>query len=180
MDEGKKKILRSGIFIVLLSIIFFSGLKEKENVNAEEQKTKEEKLDINLKQAEEHFTGIKKTTKNIEEMKKIPELKITKKDPFTPIKRKIDIKNPDKIIKDEEENGSSTERNIEKEIKFVVSGIIYDEQKPIVIIDDNVKSEGEYIDDYQIYKISPDSVLLKDGNNFYQIKINFEEKTKNS
>ena len=172
MNEEKKRILKIGILVILLFVIFFSTLtlKGKENASAEGQKNKEKRLSVVLQEAEEHFAEVKKRTQDIDNMKKTPELNLVRKDPFNPIKRKIDVEKVEKIIREEEK----------KEITFLISGIVYDEQKPMVIIGDNVKCEGEYIEEYQIYKIFPDSILLKNGNDFYELKMNFEEMTKNT
>lgn len=54
---------------------------------------------------------------------------------------------------------------------FNISGIIYG-VSPLVIIGNDVKAEGEFINDYHIYKIYADRVLIKYGDAIFPFEIN--------
>ncbi len=52
---------------------------------------------------------------------------------------------------------------------FKISGIVYDKEKPMVIIDNEVKVENEIKSGYMIYKILADRVILKKENREFVI-----------
>ncbi|MFN4227962.1 MAG: hypothetical protein ACK4F0_07495 [Candidatus Ratteibacteria bacterium] len=168
--EKKKAVLV--ILTLILVILWGWQLKPKKTKISEkmnEQNIIEEKEiigGIDLRQIENNFSEIRK---------KIDEFKLSK-----PEKIKI-LKNPLKsyIIK-KEENGKII-KEPEKPIKveqpdFTISGIVYDEKKPYVILNDEIKQEGSKIGDFEILKIYPEKIILKDKNeNFFTINFEFEK-----
>ncbi|MCM8828994.1 MAG: SPOR domain-containing protein, partial [Candidatus Omnitrophica bacterium] len=62
---------------------------------------------------------------------------------------------------------------------FKISGILYDKEKPMVIIDDEVKSENEIKSGYIIYRIFADRVILKRENKEFVLYVNSSISAKN-
>ncbi|MCM8788668.1 MAG: SPOR domain-containing protein, partial [Candidatus Omnitrophica bacterium] len=62
---------------------------------------------------------------------------------------------------------------------FKVSGILYDKEKPMVIIDDEVKSENEIKSGYTIYRILADRVILRRENKEFVLYISPSISAKN-
>lgn len=54
---------------------------------------------------------------------------------------------------------------------FVVSGIVYDKEKPLAIIDEEVKTQDEVKAGYLIYRILPDRVLLKKKGQTFVLRV---------
>ncbi len=55
--------------------------------------------------------------------------------------------------------------------EFDVSGIIFDSKAPTAIIGNEVKGEGEFIGEYQVYKIMEDKVLIKYKDEVFPVDI---------
>lgn len=54
---------------------------------------------------------------------------------------------------------------------LTLSGILWDPQKPIAILNEQMVSVGDEVDDYQVLDIRPDRVLLTDGTETIQLLI---------
>ena len=54
---------------------------------------------------------------------------------------------------------------------LTLSGILWDPQKPIAILNDQMVSVGDELDDYQVLEIRPDRVLLSDGTETIQLLV---------
>jgi len=167
----QKNVLRLIILIFVLIIAWSFALRPKKvtfksyNKN---QSTGENSGEIDLRKIEENFET---TKKKLDEITKIEKPKINKifvlKDPLRPwLPEK---KKEEKIIKEE--------KKIEpKKPDFYISGIVYDEKKPYVIINDEVKSEGEKIENFTIQKIYSDRIVVKDEfENYFVVKFDYEK-----
>jgi len=166
MDKKNKKTL---ILLVVLLLIFVFTLtralkpvkpktitinpqnKEGEKNAVVQQSEKDELFSF-----EEIDTTIKKIqtlVKNIEESEKQVVKIETNKDPFQkPITKKYDV---EKV-----QVSSILIPEVPVAPDFKVSGIIYDKNRPMAIIDDEIKSEKEIKSGYTIEKILPDRVIL--------------------
>ncbi|MGC8976552.1 MAG: hypothetical protein ACP5OB_02900 [Candidatus Ratteibacteria bacterium] len=165
----KKKLVRLGFLILVLIIAWIFALKPKKIVvkNIEKKETYNESFgDIDLRKIEEDFES---TKKKLNEIEGIENLKIKKvyvlKDPlkvYLPEKKK-----EEKIIEEKKEP---------KKPDFYISGIVYDEKIPYVIINDEVKKEGEKIGDFIIQKIYNDRIIVKDNDkNIFVLNFNYEK-----
>ncbi len=165
----KKKLVRLGFLILVLIIAWIFALKPKKIVvkNIEKKETYNESFgDIDLRKIEENFESAKK---KLNEIEGIENLKIKKvyvlKDPlkvYLPEKKK-----EEKIIEEKKEP---------KKPDFYISGIVYDEKIPYVIINDEVKKEGEKIGDFIIQKIYNDRIIVKDNDkNIFVLNFNYEK-----
>ena len=54
---------------------------------------------------------------------------------------------------------------------LTLSGILWDPQKPIAILNEQMVSVGDEVEDYQVLEIRPDRVLLTDGTETIQLLI---------
>ncbi|MCM8756995.1 MAG: SPOR domain-containing protein, partial [Candidatus Omnitrophica bacterium] len=54
---------------------------------------------------------------------------------------------------------------------FILSGILYDKTKPLAIINERVCAESERVEEYQVYRILPDQVWLKNNERTLVLKI---------
>ncbi|KJJ85371.1 hypothetical protein OMAG_000756 [Candidatus Omnitrophus magneticus] len=87
------------------------------------------------------------------------------------IKEIIPEKKDNMILRKIKENILPCENSIVEEIKNnisvkanpVVTGIMYNEVNPSVIINGKILAEGESVDGYTIYKILHDKIILKSG-----------------
>jgi len=75
------------------------------------------------------------------------------------------------------------EEKTEKEIiikqpELNLSGIVYDNKKPIAILNNKVVEEKDYIGEYQIYKIFPEKIIIRYRNRYFVINP-FKKETKN-
>jgi len=171
----QKKVLRFIILIFVLIIAWSFALKPKKVTVKSYDKNKiigENSGEIDLRKIEENFET---TKKKLDEITKIEKPKINKifvlKDPLKPwLPEK---KKEEKIIKEEVKE----EKKIEpKQPDFYISGIVYDEKKPYVIINDEVKSEGERIGNFTIQKIYSDRIVVKDEfENYFVVKFDYEK-----
>ncbi|MCM8785454.1 MAG: hypothetical protein NC827_01670 [Candidatus Omnitrophica bacterium] len=119
---------------------------------------------IDLREIENNFSEIKK---KIDEFKlsKLEKIKITK----DPLKEWVIKKGPEIIVKEIEKK---------EPIKpdFKISGIVYDKKNPYVIINNEIKEEGEKISNFIIQKIYPEKIILKDEmENFFILDFEFEK-----
>ena len=92
-----------------------------------------------------------------------------KRDPF------VALVNPDGKIKSQEElfpaaQGKSLPFNI------VVSAIIWDEKRPLAMINNKIYSEGKEIGELIIEKIQPNSVIVNDHGAHITIQLRRNEK----
>lgn len=51
-----------------------------------------------------------------------------------------------------------------------LSGVIYDEKRPLAIINGQIVAEGEMVDNKRVIKITPTEVVLKDKEKEYHLK----------
>lgn len=51
-----------------------------------------------------------------------------------------------------------------------LSGVIYDEKRPLAIINGQIVAEGEIVDNKRVVKITPNTVVLKDNEKEYSLK----------
>jgi len=61
----------------------------------------------------------------------------------------------------------------EESVSLVLSGIVYDGEEPLAIIDDSVLKTGDSISGLKIIRISPETVILSD--NKRRVTLNLEE-----
>ncbi|HNS32873.1 MAG TPA: hypothetical protein PKN36_07870 [bacterium] len=121
-------------------------------------------------------TGIEE---NIQEMKKkldaFPEnlykqKNNLKRDPFVSpfINTEKDIRQNGNILK--EQDAEITKEEVISPPDFIISGILYGE-KPQAIIGTEVKEEGDFLGEYQVYKIAEDRVLIKYRDKIFAFEI---------
>jgi len=171
----QKKILRLIILIFVLIIAWTFSLKPRKVKvkNYKKIQTIEENLaEVDLRKIEENFETAKKKLNEISKIEK-PEINkiFVLKDPLKPwLPEK---KKEEKIIKEE----AKEEKKVEpQKPDFCISGIVYDEKKPYVIINDEVKGESERIGNFTIQKIYSDRIVVKDGfENYFVVKFDYEK-----
>jgi len=167
----QKNVLRLIILIFVLIIAWSFALKPKKvtfKSYDKNQSAGENSGEIDLRKIEENFEVARK---RLDEISKIEKPKINKifvlKDPLRPwLPEK---KKEEKVVKEE--------KKVEpKKPDFYISGIVYDEKKPYVIINDEVKSEGEKIENFTIQKIYSDRIVVKDEfENYFVVKFDYEK-----
>lgn len=118
-------------------------------------------LPVDINRIEKNIDKLKKSVQSINGTKNTPVFSL-KKDPFIPppISRK-------KMVKEKEE----TKEEQQERNELVLYGIVSDGKTSIALINDEVKKEGEFIGDIEIYKIKEDTVLLKQGDRIYPLYI---------
>lgn len=174
--ERKKVLLL--VLIVIFIILWGWQLIPKKKINKEiaEPLFEEKEIiaGIDLRKIEENFSEIKKKISGFEN-NKIEKIVISK----NPLKPWIIKKEPEKIIKEEEKVKKEEEKEPEKP-NFKILGIVYDNKKSYVVINDEVKGEGEMIGNFVIQKIYPDKIIVKDKDkNFFTLNFEFEKGEKN-
>jgi len=165
----QKKIIRLIVLILVLIIAWSFALRPKKITvkNYEKNQIIEENLgEIDLRKIEENFETAKK---KLEEISKLEKSIINKtfvlKDPLKPW---LPEKKEDKILKEEKVEPQKP--------NFYISGIVYDEKKPYVVINDEVKCEGEKIGNFIIQKINSDKIVVKDEfENYFVVKFEYEK-----
>jgi hypothetical protein len=168
--EQKKRILVLIILVFVLIVVWVSVLKPKKSIKNYKKGQISEKSfsDIDVKKIEENFEIIKRKFDEISEMEKLKLNKVfVLKDP---LKAWLPEKNIEgKILKEEKKQEVQPPN-------FYISGIVYDEKKPYVIIDDEIKSEGEIIGNFIIQKIYEDRIVVKDeAENYFVLKFDYEK-----
>ncbi|MCM8804800.1 MAG: hypothetical protein NC833_06065 [Candidatus Omnitrophica bacterium] len=170
----RKKILL--LFLTLIFILSWGWqliLKKKRDKKMTEPLVEEKEIiwGIDLRKIEENFSEVKKKMDEFENNINFKRGKITiSKNPLRPYLIK---KQPEKIIKEEEK------KQPEKP-NFKILGIVYDNKKPYVVINDEVKEEGEMIGNFVLQKIYPDKIVVKDKDeNFFTLNFEFEKGEKN-
>ncbi|MCM8767457.1 MAG: hypothetical protein NC921_01565 [Candidatus Omnitrophica bacterium] len=170
----KKKIT---LIVLIIIFVFLWGW----NLKPKKVKKYEETNQQNIIEEKEIIGGIdlRKIENNFSEIrKKIDELKVNKPEKINilknPLKSWIVKKEVEKIIKKEEQI-KEEQIKIEKP-DFKISGIVYDKEKPYVILNNEIKEEGNEIGNFIIQKIYPEKIILKDKNeNFFTINFDFEK-----
>lgn len=174
----RKKIIRVGILFLILIIAWVWALRPKKIVvkNTDEKKIEvSEDIEIfggiDLRKMEEKFLQSKNKLEEIEKTKDL-KFQVSKilRNPLKPwLKKKVEEKQPvqETIIKQSPPD-------------FKVTGILYDNKKPLAVIDNEVKEEGERISKFIIKKIEPEGVIVEDEmGNSYKLKIEYEKGEKN-
>jgi hypothetical protein len=180
MKKEKKQLIILGSLILILVIswsvvLSTSGNDTVKRITVEDTaKTgKAQKLmvktifpaKINPGQLENNLIKLKE---NIEEVERIEESNHRKlkfgKDPFADYE-KTAVTTAKSKINDQDDNVSES-KNIQLP-GFRVTGIIYDEVKPLAIIDDKVFAEKDTIGEYTVYHIFPEKVLVKKENTVF-------------
>ncbi|MCM8807224.1 MAG: hypothetical protein NC926_04620 [Candidatus Omnitrophica bacterium] len=160
----RKKLTLLVLTIVLILLWAWQLKPKKKKINIEPViEEKEIIAGINLREIEENFSEIKKKIVEIENINKANIGKITiQKNPLKPwILRK------ESLTKEEKEP---------EKPNFKISGIVQGSKKSYVIIDNEVKEEGETIGNFIIFKIYPEKVILKDmTGNFFTLNFEFEQ-----
>ncbi|MCD6221003.1 hypothetical protein J7K25_02450, partial [bacterium] len=87
------------------------------------------------------------------------------RDPFISLLEKVK-KKKEKIKK---KKVIKKKKEVFIEPEFNLSGIVYDDKKPIVILNSKVVEEKKYLGEYQIYKIFPEKVIIKYKNRYFVI-----------
>jgi len=155
---------RSILFIILTFLILEGKL-----LSSPEKKEFE---DFNIREVTENISKVKKT---LDALNLNPSsLKINiERDPFIPLL--------EKVKKEKEKTKKKVITKKKKEVfiepEFNLSGIIYDDKKPIVILNNKVVEEKTYIGEYQIYKIFPEKVIIKYKNRYFVISPYKKEKS---
>lgn len=164
----RKKILL--IFLIIIFILVWGWQlkpkKKKINKNILEETIVEKEIigGIDLKKIEENYSEIKKKITEFEN-------NINSK------KEKVVIsKNPLKAWIVKKEYKKEEEIEVKKQPDFKVSGIVYDKKRPYVIIDGEVKEEGDEISGFIIQKIYSEKIVLKDKyGNFFTLNFEYEK-----
>ncbi|HPO51375.1 MAG TPA: SPOR domain-containing protein [bacterium] len=171
MDKKNKKSL---ILLLMLLVIFIftltralkpvkpktivmsspDGKVEKINIQENEKSSMEDKV-FSFQEIDQSVNKLQSLMKSIEEEEQQVASVSVSKDPFTkPGTKQL---SPG--------TGQSPYTSIlVQEIPapdFKISGIVYDKEKPMVILDDEIKSENETKSGYLVKKILPDRVILK-------------------
>jgi hypothetical protein len=154
-----KKLKVNLILCLILSCVLLYGGPEKEGSSGPVGPSDSRVLDIT--KVEENLNQLKKKLDIMPVAESIRNAG-TKKDPF------VSLIPPQKIAAQESESGAVHE---EKTPEFIVSGIIFNGESTIAIIDDEVKKEGEYIGEYEVYRIMEDKVLIKRGDSMFPVEI---------
>lgn len=58
-----------------------------------------------------------------------------------------------------------------REVNLKLSGILWDDQKPACIINDNIVGKGERVAGQTVVDIRKDKVILNDGNRDFELKL---------
>lgn len=168
--ERKRVLLL--VLIVIFVILWAWQLKPKKKINKQmiEPLVEEKEIiaGVDLRKIEENFSEIKKKMGEFEN-NKIEKIVISK----NPLKPWIIKKEPEKIVKEEKK------KEPEKP-DFKILGIVYDNKKSYVVINDEVKEEGETIGNFVLQKIYPDKIIVKDKDeNFFILNFELEKGEKN-
>ena len=108
--------------------------------------------DLNISEVEKNISNLKELLNSIPPVGERQNLKI-KRDPFAPMSTEKKVSAVE--IKE------NTEENKKKEVPVVnVSGIVFNRKMRLAVIGNEVKKEGEYIGEYEVYRIEKDRVLL--------------------
>lgn len=162
MEKKNKKTL---ILLIVLLIIFIFTLTRALKVSKPKtitvsqnnigQEIQQEKIAsknnedlFDFQEIDASLSKLQSIVKNIDEQSSQTSIEI-RKNPFK--------QTSEKIIN----SGSILRQDYVSEPDFKISGILYDKEKPMVIIDNEVKSENETKSGYSIYKIFSDRVILK-------------------
>ena len=137
---------------------------------------------------EENADEVKPEEKQPEEKKQVINVVPTgRPNPFMPIQKYVAVKIDDTVVdfdkvgipKPPEEYGEPS-GPVTKLMTIVVSGIMYDEQKPSAIItldnNDYFVQEGDKLDDYKVLDIGKNFVVIALGKNTYKANIGEEFK----
>ncbi len=151
--KEKKKVVILGLLLVILviswSLIFRQASLERKKRLLFSKKSEKGKISI----GEILVTGkaLKKISNELKEER--PELRVSYRNPLIP-----------SFIKGTAE---------EEPVFLVLSGIVYDIEKPLAIINDFVLKTGDSISGLKIVRIGPETVTLSD--NKRRITLNLEE-----
>jgi len=161
---AKKQLL---ISILLLCVIFLLGLSViscSETITSRKKKTTPQGLDV--KKIENNLQKMKKSLADFPDGPRYQKTNLTR-DPFiSPVdEKKIHLKS---ILK------TPTDQPVEETIiptpNVHISGVICGNIS-MAIIDDEVKTEGEFLGEWQVYKIEQDCVLIKYKDKVFTYKI---------
>jgi len=164
MNERRKVIVLVilSIILVISWIIVLKPTKKKKNrikinISMDENISEEPVFGgINIREVERSISEVKDKIEEISK-RKGKSIRISlRRNPFYPLVKK---KEPEKKEKKEEEIIPD----------FVISGILYDEEKPMAIINDKVVSEGDFIFGWEVVDIEKGSVLIGRGNKFFYL-----------
>jgi len=110
-------------------------------------------------------SNIHKMKKKLESLRqKEPEhILNVNRDPFTPPFREPAVKKTD--------NGSILKPVEIKAPQLLLTGIIWAE-KPLAIIGQEVRAEGEYVGQYQVYRIEKERIIIKYEGSLFPYEIN--------
>ncbi len=159
MTEMLKKLKVNLILFFIVLCVFLYGETEKAGSVEISGKTASRVLDIT--KVENSLNQLKRTLDVMPAGDSRQNVRL-KRDPFVP------LFSPESAKK---ETADGTAGEIKKAPEFNVYGIIFDSKSSIAIIGDEVKKEGEYIGEYQVYKIMKDNVLIKRGDSIFPIDI---------
>ncbi|MCX7917342.1 MAG: hypothetical protein N2589_04365 [bacterium] len=168
------------IFIVALIVFIISWGWQLRPKKLIEKKVRETEIEergviggVDIRKIEENFYNIRKKVEEFETGSALKEKKITLLK--NPLKSWI-IKKEEKIIeKPKEEIVVKPKETFEKP-NFKISGIVYDKEQPYVIINNEVKKQGEEIGDFIIEKILEEKIILRDNDgNFFTLIFAYEK-----
>ena len=134
------------LVLSLIFILFLVGCQKQEKkipLPIRDKKTDEEIFDINKKLSED--------SRNKERFTALIN-RLDRRDPFS--------KDHTGIYKLKVSSGSLN-----------LGGIIYDEKKPLAIINDKIVGKGDMVEDKEIIRITPEEVILKDREKEYILKL---------
>ncbi|MCM8815680.1 MAG: SPOR domain-containing protein [Candidatus Omnitrophica bacterium] len=179
--EKKNKRAIVALFVLILIFIFtlVRALKpakprtvvintgeSTQNVIIDQQglsQTKDDKV-FDFQQVDVSLSKLLSIIKHIEEQEKQAITIETTKNPF---------RQPNTLtVKMPSEPSSILKQDYASAPDFRISGILYDKDKPMVIIDDEVKMENEIKSGYTIYRIFADRIILRHDNKEYTLYVN--------
>ncbi len=166
--KNKKSLLLLGILLLIFIFTFVRALKpvkttttvisesgSEEILNGGNEASSSSKELFDFKEFDRVVNRVQTLVKNIEQQQGESFRLSISRDPFS---------HPDTRYTDSKIETSSSKATASEIIvapDFRVSGIVYDSEEPMVVIDDEVKAENETKSGYTISKILPDRVFLK-------------------
>jgi hypothetical protein len=138
-------------------ILHFSAMTGSRILQAEESTGKRI---IDIEEVEDNIHKLRKSISTLEEVGEVPVIHM-RKDPFVSlIKDRGDYSKTDAIVE-------------EKIVKpdFSITGIISNGSSSLAIIGDEVKQEGEFVGEFEVYRIDKSRVLVKNGEDIFPIEI---------
>ncbi|HOL34339.1 MAG TPA: SPOR domain-containing protein [bacterium] len=130
------------------------GKAEKINIQKGETSSSKQDRIFSFQEIDQSISKVQSLVKSIEEEHRVSSVSVSR-DPF--------VKPGAKQISTGTRPSEYTSILVQEipAPDFKISGIVYDKEKPMVILDDEIKAENEIKSGYLVQKILPDRVILK-------------------